>query len=139
MNRLAPDIGVARACRVMNLDRSMVYRQTGEQYGTIAGIRPIGGATSPIGRSGNACRRGGRRSARQSNRPWARTRCGHCHRCARRRGGGNQIGQNMGEPAGYRVDIQLSDGSMRSLDMQTPGDLRPGDRVRIDGDQISRY
>ena len=27
MNRLAPDIGVARACRVMNLDRSMVYRQ----------------------------------------------------------------------------------------------------------------
>ena len=52
---------------------------------------------------------------------------------------GNQIGQNMGQPSGYRVDIQLGDGSMRSFDMQTPGDLRPGDRVRVDGNQISRY
>ena len=87
----------------------------GEQYGTIAGIRPIGGATSPSGVAG--------------------TLVGAVV------GGvlGNQIGQNMGQPAGYRVDIRLSDGTMRSLDMQTPGDLRQGDRVRIDGDQISRY
>jgi putative transposase len=27
VNLLAPDVGVARACRVMNVDRSLVYRQ----------------------------------------------------------------------------------------------------------------
>ncbi|EGC99123.1 17 kDa surface antigen, partial [Burkholderia sp. TJI49] len=27
----------------------------------------------------------------------------------------------------------------RSFDVQSPGDLRPGDRVRIDGNQLSRY
>ncbi|MBN3820942.1 hypothetical protein G3N57_32310, partial [Paraburkholderia sp. Se-20369] len=55
---------------------------------------------------------------------------------------GNQIGQQMGAqqaPSGYRIDVQVNDGSMRSFDVPTPGDLRPGERVRIDGSQLSRY
>lgn len=111
----------------------------GEQYGTVAGIRPIGGATSPSGVAGTlvgAVVGGvlGNQVGRGHGRD-AATVIGAL-------GGavvGNQVGQNMGQPAGYRVDIQLSDGSMRAFDMQTPGDLRPGDRVRIDGNQISRY
>ena len=111
----------------------------GTQYGTVAGIRPIGGATSPSGVAGTVV--GAVVGGVLGNQ------IGHGHgrdaaTVIGALGGavaGNQIGQSMGEPSGYRIDIQLSDGSMRSLDMQTPGDLRPGDRVRIDGNQISRY
>jgi outer membrane lipoprotein SlyB len=52
---------------------------------------------------------------------------------------GNQIGQQYAQPSGYRVVVQLSDGSSRAFDMPSPGDLRPGERVRIDGNQLSRY
>jgi len=111
----------------------------GEQYGTIAGIRPIGGATSPSGVAGTlvgAVVGGvlGNQIGRGHGRD-AATVIGALGGAAL----GNQVGQNMGQPSGYRVDIQLSDGTVRSFDMQTPGDLRPGDRVRIDGSQISRY
>ncbi|MDG0024410.1 glycine zipper 2TM domain-containing protein [Trinickia sp. Y13] len=111
----------------------------GEQYGTVAGIRPIGGATSPSGVAGTlvgAVVGGvlGNQIGRGHGRD-AATVIGALGGAAL----GNQVGQNMGQPSGYRVDIQLSDGSMRSFDMQTPGELRPGDRVRIDGSQISRY
>jgi outer membrane lipoprotein SlyB len=111
----------------------------GEQYGTVAGIRPIGGATSPSGVAGTlvgAVVGGvlGNQIGRGHGRD-AATVIGALGGAV----AGNQIGQNMGQPSGYRVDIQLSDGSMRAFDMQTPGDLRPGDRVRIDGNQISRY
>ncbi|RDV00358.1 glycine zipper 2TM domain-containing protein [Trinickia dinghuensis] len=111
----------------------------GEQYGTIAGIRPIGGATSPSGVAGTLV---GALVGGVIGNQFGR---GHGRDAATVVGAvggavaGNQIGQSMGQPAGYRVDIQLSDGTMRSLDMQSPGDLRPGDRVRIDGNQISRY
>ncbi len=111
----------------------------GVQYGTVAGIRRIGGATSPSGVAGTLVgavvggvlgnQIGGGRGRD------AATVIGALGGAV----AGNQIGQNMGQPTGYRVDIQLSDGSMRSFDMQTPGDLRPGDRVRVDGNQISRY
>lgn len=111
----------------------------GEQYGTVAGIRPIGGATSPSGVAGTLV---GAVVGGVIGNQFGR---GHGRDAATVIGAlggavaGNQIGQNVGQPSGYRVDIQLSDGSMRSFDMQTPGDLRPGDRVRIDGNQISRY
>jgi outer membrane lipoprotein SlyB len=111
----------------------------GVQYGTIAGIRPIGGTTSPSGVAGTLV---GAVVGGVIGNQFGR---GHGRDAATVIGAlggavaGNQIGQNMGQPAGYRVDIRLSDGTMRSLDMQTPGDLRPGDRVRIDGNQVSRY
>lgn len=111
----------------------------GVQYGTVAGIRPIGGATSPSGVAGTlvgAVVGGvlGNQIGRGHGRD-AATVIGALGGAV----AGNQLGQNMGQPTGYRVDIQLSDGSTRSFDMQTPGDLRPGDRVRVDGNQVSRY
>jgi outer membrane lipoprotein SlyB len=119
------------------------YAQPGSgystQFGTIAAIRPIGGATSPSGVAGTlvgALVGGvlGNQIGRGHGRD-AATVVGALGGAV----AGNQIGQQMGQPAGYRVDVRLSDGSGRSFDMQTPGDLRPGDRVRIDGNQISRY
>lgn len=54
---------------------------------------------------------------------------------------GNQLGQAAGasSPGGYRISVQLNDGTMRAFDVGTPGDLRPGDRVRIAGNQLNRY
>ena len=43
-----------------------------------------------------------------------------------------------GEVQGYRISIQLDQGGYRSYDVSHPGDLRPGDRVRLYNGQISR-
>lgn len=53
---------------------------------------------------------------------------------------GNAIeGRNSaGEVRGYRVSIQLDQGGYRYYDVSSPGDLRPGDRVRVYNGQISR-
>jgi hypothetical protein len=45
----------------------------------------------------------------------------------------------MGQPAGFQIDVQLSDGSTRAFNVPTPGDLRPGDRVQVNGSQLARY
>ncbi len=112
----------------------------GTQYGTVANIRPIGGATSPSGVAGTVV------GALVGGVLGNQIGRGHGRDAATVIGAlggavaGNQLGQQMGQQtAGYRVDVQLSDGSMRAFDMQNPGDLRPGDRVRIDGNQLSRY
>ncbi|MGO4389747.1 glycine zipper 2TM domain-containing protein [Variovorax sp. M-6] len=39
----------------------------------------------------------------------------------------------------YRVSIQTDNGGYRAFDVPSPGDLRIGDRVRIDNGQISRF
>ena len=39
---------------------------------------------------------------------------------------------------GYRLSIQLDRGGYRAYDVSTPGDLRVGDRVRLNNGQISR-
>jgi outer membrane lipoprotein SlyB len=54
---------------------------------------------------------------------------------------GNQLGQQAGasSPGGYRIAVQLNDGSMRAFDVGTPGNLHPGDRVRIAGNRLDRY
>ncbi|SFN45659.1 glycine zipper 2TM domain-containing protein [Variovorax sp. OV329] len=54
---------------------------------------------------------------------------------------GNAIESNARAPQvyqNYRVSIQTENGNYRAFDVQNPGDLRVGDRVRIDGNQISR-
>lgn len=55
---------------------------------------------------------------------------------------GNVIeGQHSGPRAyeSFRVSIQTENGAYRAFDVASPGDLRVGDRVRIDNGQISRY
>jgi len=54
---------------------------------------------------------------------------------------GNNIEANANAPRvyeSYRVSIQTDNGAYRSFDVPSPGDLRIGDRVRIDNGQISR-
>ncbi len=54
---------------------------------------------------------------------------------------GNTIEANNNAPRvheSYRVSIQTENGGYRAFDVPHPGDLRIGDRVRIDNGQISR-
>jgi len=54
---------------------------------------------------------------------------------------GNAIegrGNNNGAIEGYRLIINLDQGGQRIYEVASPGDLRNGDRVRINGGQISR-
>lgn len=39
----------------------------------------------------------------------------------------------------FRVSVQTDNGGFRAFDVPSPGDLRVGDRVRIDNGQISRF
>ena len=53
---------------------------------------------------------------------------------------GNAIGQRTQTSEDtYRVAIQFDGGGAQYIDVPNPGDLRTGDRVRVDGGQISRY
>lgn len=52
---------------------------------------------------------------------------------------GNEIEKNARRDAGgVRVNVQLEGGSMRSFEFKSAGDLRVGDRVRIEGNQLVR-
>ena len=46
---------------------------------------------------------------------------------------------NRAEAEGYRIIVQVDRGGQRVYDVPHPGDLRPGDRVRLYNGQISRY
>ena len=113
--------------------------QYGAQYGTISNIAPISGATGASGIAGTVV---GALVGGVVGNQFGR---GHGRDAATVIGAlggayaGNQIGQQMGQPAGYRIDVQLSDGSMRSFNVPSPGDLRPGDRVQVNGNQLARY
>lgn len=53
---------------------------------------------------------------------------------------GNQIEKNQrGAQDVYRVVIRTEQGQMRSFDYQQLADLRVGDRVRIEGNQVYRF
>jgi outer membrane lipoprotein SlyB len=55
---------------------------------------------------------------------------------------GNSIAQNSAPPAYntagpvYRITVQTDSGVLRTYDVNTTADLRPGDRVRIDNGMI---
>lgn len=53
-------------------------------------------------------------------------------------GGGNG-GAHPSNAFSYRVILQMDRGDTQSYYVPTPGDLRPGDRVRVYDGQISRY
>ncbi|KGB93478.1 MULTISPECIES: glycine zipper 2TM domain-containing protein [Burkholderia] len=114
----------------------------GTQYGTVANIQPVNGSVGPSGVAGTVV---GALVGGLVGNQFGR---GHGRDAATVIGAlggavaGNQIGQQMGAaqgPSSYRIDVQVSDGSMRSFDVQSPGNLRPGDRVQINGNQLSRY
>jgi outer membrane lipoprotein SlyB len=46
--------------------------------------------------------------------------------------------RNAGVRESYRVSVQLDNGSARIYEVPSPGELRVGDRVRLDNGQISR-
>ena len=56
---------------------------------------------------------------------------------------GNEVGRRAeagGTPDVFRVEVRFDGGGRQYFDVSNPGDLRPGDRVRVDGaGQISRY
>ena len=54
---------------------------------------------------------------------------------------GNAIGQRTREAGAdtYRVGVRYDNGGIQYIDVPHPGDLRTGDRVRVDNGQISRY
>ncbi|MBB2929297.1 outer membrane lipoprotein [Paraburkholderia silvatlantica] len=111
----------------------------GTQYGTIASIRPLSNATGASGIAGTVV--GALVGGVLGNQIGG----GHGRDAATVIGAlggayaGNQIGQQMGQPAGFQIDVQLSDGSTRAFNVPTPGDLRPGDRVQVNGSQLARY
>lgn len=52
---------------------------------------------------------------------------------------GNAVGNRVSSTADtYRIGIQYDGGGSQFIDVPNPGDLRIGDRVRVDGNQISR-
>jgi outer membrane lipoprotein SlyB len=55
---------------------------------------------------------------------------------------GNAIEKNTRTPQvneTYRISVQTDNGARRSYDLASSGDLRPGDRVRIENGQLFRY
>lgn len=52
---------------------------------------------------------------------------------------GNEIERRREGGVAYRVDVRLDNGTLRSTEVDSIGDLRVGDRVRIDSGRISRY
>lgn len=114
----------------------------GTQYGTVTNIQPVNGSVGPSGVAGTVV---GALVGGLVGNQFGR---GHGRDAATVIGAlggavaGNQIGQQMGAaqgPSSYRIDVQVSDGTMRSFDVQSPGNLRPGDRVQINGNQLARY
>lgn len=53
---------------------------------------------------------------------------------------GNAIekNRNAGGPETYRVSVQLDNGGTRAYEVSSPGELRTGDRVRIQDNQLMR-
>lgn len=55
---------------------------------------------------------------------------------------GNSIEANNNGPRvyeSYRISVETENGAYRAFDVGSPGDLRIGDRVRIDNGQLSRF
>ena len=113
--------------------------QYGTQYGTIASIHALSSATGASGIAGTVV--GALVGGVLGNQVGG----GHGRDAATVIGAlggayaGNQIGQQMGQPTAFQIDVRMSDGSTRAFNVPTPGDLRPGDRVQVNGSQLARY
>ena len=114
-------------------------KQYGAQYGTISSIRALSSATGASGIAGTVV--GALVGGVLGNQIGG----GHGRDAATVIGAlggayaGNQVGQQMGQPAGFQIDVRMSDGSTRAFNVPTHGDLRPGDHVQVNGSQLARY
>jgi outer membrane lipoprotein SlyB len=53
---------------------------------------------------------------------------------------GNQVGgRQRGPQESFRVTVRMDNGSMQTVTEASIADLRTGDRVRVDGNNITRY
>lgn len=117
------------------------YEQAGTEYGRIANIEamqvPVGSQTSGGGAVLGAVVGGllGNQIGRGTGRA-AATAAGVIGGAV----AGNAIEgrTSQGYAQSYRITIQLDQGGMRAYDVQSPGDLRIGERVRLYNGQISR-
>ena len=114
------------------------------EYGHIANIEVVESATQGAGTSGGGAVAGGLVGGVVGNQ-FGR---GGGRAAATALGivGGALLGntieaQNNGPRVyqSYRISVQTDRGGYRAFDVPSPGDLRPGDRVRIANGQLSRY
>ena len=52
---------------------------------------------------------------------------------------GHQIEKSNKQQDAYRIQVRLDHGGYQTVTQQSIGDLRVGDRVRIENDRVSRY
>jgi len=53
---------------------------------------------------------------------------------------GNQVANRQrGPQESFRVTVRMDNGSFQTINEANISDLRTGDRVRVDGNNISRY
>jgi len=52
---------------------------------------------------------------------------------------GHQIEKSNKQQDAYRIQVRLDRGGYQAVTQQSIGDLRVGDRVRIENDRVSRY
>ena len=113
------------------------------EYGHVANIEVMRSETGGTGTTGGGAVAGGGVGGVGGNQYGHRS--GRAAATARGIVGGALLGntieaQRNGPRAyeSYRISVQIDRGGYRAFDVQSPGDLRIGDRVRIDNGQISR-
>jgi outer membrane lipoprotein SlyB len=52
---------------------------------------------------------------------------------------GHQIEKSNKQQDAYRIRVRLDNGGYQTVTQQSIGDMRIGDRVRIEKDRVSRY
>ncbi len=114
------------------------------EYGRVANIEVIRSETAGTGTSGGGAVAGGVIGGVVGNQ-FGR---GNGRAAATALGvvGGALLGNNIEAQRNgpqvremYRVSVQTDNGGYRAFDVPNPGDLRIGDRVRIDNGQITRF
>lgn len=113
------------------------------EYGRVANIEVVRSESAGMGTSGGGAIAGGLIGGAVGNQIGSGS--GRAAATALGLVGGALLGNNIEAQRNaprvyesYRVSVQTEHGGWRAFDVPSPGDLRIGDRVRIDNGQISR-
>ncbi|RIX81649.1 glycine zipper 2TM domain-containing protein [Acidovorax cavernicola] len=124
--------------------RAIAYQEAAYvEYGHVANIEVLRSETAGIGTTGGGAVAGGLIGGVVGNQ-FGRGQGRAAATALGIVGGallGNTIEAQQNGPRAYesyRVSVQTDHGGYRAFDVQNPGDLRIGDRVRIDNGHISR-